>query len=139
MRECWLKGDVTWELIFPAVPIFHLTGEKASYGGVLQSFVGHLAQLYNLWASPGHPVLCLRQHLVELFVACALGPSRALLVQELFALYLTIYYDVMELVKYVTGGGWVPPKFTRCFRQLPYKFVGNSHEFIRQTGIPAHP
>ena len=22
---------------------------------------------------------------------------------------------------------------------LPYKFVGNSHEFIRQTGIPAHP
>ena len=22
---------------------------------------------------------------------------------------------------------------------LPYKFVGNSHEFIRQTGISAHP
>ena len=22
---------------------------------------------------------------------------------------------------------------------LPYKFVGNSHEYIRQTGIPAHP
>ena len=22
---------------------------------------------------------------------------------------------------------------------LPYKFVGNSHELIRQTGIPAHP
>ena len=22
---------------------------------------------------------------------------------------------------------------------LPYKFSGNSHEFIRQTGIPAHP
>ena len=22
---------------------------------------------------------------------------------------------------------------------LPYQFVGNSHEFIRQTGIPAHP
>ena len=40
------------------VPTPHLTGEKASFGGVLHSFVSQLTLLYNLWDSFLYHTIC---------------------------------------------------------------------------------